>query len=221
MLKKHEETAGLRDLTISLDRHNLICMVGSSANFEVELKAGIRNPGEVEKRIKKIAKHVETYTTEDTYFTYASRKGYQDERFRLRLMKGKAVVTAKERKSARGVEANLEYEFEVDNAQAFRDFLRLFGFRVLIEKTKRVKKFRYVSSGKKKKDWRVSIELNHVRGLGHFVEIEALVRDAGDVSEARLLILEILDRLGIPRSRIELTPYTRMLYDRKHKKTGR
>ena len=193
-----------------------------SENFiEVEVKARIRDSLDIERRVRKIAKYSESYICRDTYFTYASTRGYQEERFRLRLMKGKAVVTAKERKNLAGVEANAEHEFQVDDIEAFREFLRLFGFRVLIEKTKRIKKFSNTPRGKKSLPGTVSIELNDVKGLGKFIEIEALVKKSSEMKKARRLILKILDTLEIPRDQIELTPYTRMLYDRKFTKTSR
>ena len=141
----------------------------------------MNNPSEIEPRVRKIAGYVESYTCHNTCFTFASTTGYQDERFRLRLMKGKAVVTAKERKKLAGVEANVEHEFQVDDPGAFREFLRLFGFWVLIEKTRNIKKFRYTPSSKKRLPWNVSIELNNVKGLGKFIEIEALVKKSGGI----------------------------------------
>jgi len=193
-------------------------MKESLSFFEVEIKARIKSPSEIERRVRRIAEHAESYTCHDTYFTFADTTGYQDQRFRLRRKKDQSVVTAKERKKLAGVEANLEHEFTVDDPDVFKEFARVFGFRVLIKKTKEVRKFRYTSPDMKSLPGTVSIELNNVKGLGHFIEIEALVKKAGEMKKAQAIILSILDRLEITRDQIELIPYTRLLYDKKSKK---
>jgi predicted adenylyl cyclase CyaB len=192
--------------------------------YEVEVKAHVKNPASLERRIRKISDYTESYTCKDTYFTFAGTTGYQDERFRLRLIKEntrgqvKAVVTAKERKCLSVVDANLEHEFQVDDPEAFRRFAHLFGFRVLIEKVKEIKKFRYRPHGVKNLPGVLSIELNRVKGLGWFVEVEALVEKSSQMKGARRVVLDILDELDVPRDMIESVPYTRLLYDKKHNK---
>lgn len=188
--------------------------------IEVEVKARIKDPREMERRVRKLADYAEQYTCSDTYFTFASSRGYQDMRFRLRLMKGRALVTAKEKKALSGVETNIEHEFEVDDPEAFRNFARLFGFRVLVEKTKSVKKFKYRIKGSSGFKGNVSIEINRVRGLGNFIEIEALVKDGRHAKKAGKMVLSILEELGISRDCIEQTPYTRLLYEKNIKRNS-
>ena len=113
--------------------------------IEVELKARLDHPGQVEKEIIKKAKPVGEFIEEDIYFTFANTTGYQKQRFRLRRVQGKAIVTVKiEGEAEPGVEANQEFEFEVSDPQAFKVFCQEFGFRVLIEKKKRVKRFLFI-----------------------------------------------------------------------------
>jgi adenylate cyclase class IV len=55
-----------------------------------------------------------------------------------------------------------------------------------------------------------------VVGLGWFYELEIIRDRAGEgiLREGRERLLDLLDKLGIPRDRIETRPYTVMLRER-------
>jgi len=187
----------------------------SKGTIEVELKAWAGNLKSLCKKIEKIAQFQGEIVQRDTYFTFASTKGYQKQRFRLREIGNRSIVTVKiEGKSCPGVEANEEHEFEVSDPQEFKVFCREFGFRVLIEKTKKVSKYLY-KPPVKQFPLPVTIELNRVQGLGNFIEIETLVRRKNQISRASLFLKSLLHKLGIPESKIEQRAYTELLYAKK------
>lgn len=180
--------------------------------IEVELKAWLDNPRETKIKVEKIAKFQEQLSEQDLYFTFAHAKGYQKQRFRLRQVGDKSIVTVKvPGRSEPGIEANREFEFEVSDPEAFKVFCREFKMRVLIEKHKKVKRYSY-HPPKKEFDRPVTIDLNQVKNLGEFIELETMVDKEKQVPRASAFLKSILDRLGIPCSKIEPTAYTELLY---------
>ena len=184
-----------------------------TAPIEVEIKAWADDPagsGTLESRVREIADPVDEVKYADTYFTYAHTQGYQHQRFRLREYPGHARVTAKVPVSASDPGANVEHEFEVSDPEAFRAFCRAFGFRVLLRKEKHCRRF----SPRERGDYPLVIELNHIPGLGDFIEVEAMVNKPEEMPSAQALVLRTLTCLGVPPGRIEPIAYTRLLYDR-------
>jgi predicted adenylyl cyclase CyaB len=177
-------------------------------NIEVEMKARVDEPAVVEERLKARARFLDEIDFSDTYFCRAEVEGYTYERFRLRITKDRALVTAKEKLEGRG-EANVEHEFEVSDADAFKSFVLLHGFRVLIEKRKRGR--RYVME-----PGAATVEAVNVEGLGDFIEVEIMVADESAVGPARERIGEVFEELGVPASDLETRAYTLLLYELEH-----
>src|SRR3989338_9756088 len=92
--------------------------------------------------------------------------------------KGKVrEVNFKRRKSyVSGVYAKTEVQFEISDIKGFFELIKDFGFRRWLHKEKTTELY-------KTKDG-VHIELNHVKKLGWFLEIEVLCASK-DVSSAR------------------------------------
>ena len=105
--------------------------------FEVELKARLRNPAEIEAKAAELGVFKQETFKEDVYFR---RQGDTSlvpvERYRLRREGEHSVVTFKQMVTAGGVEVNDETEFEVDNAHAFFQFAHRFGFEPFVVKRK-------------------------------------------------------------------------------------
>jgi len=184
--------------------------------IEVELKAWVDEPEKVRRRVARLARFERELREHDLYFTFADTRGYQVQRFRLRTIRGKNMVTVKIPSGSRkGVEANREFEFEISDPAAFKVFCREFGFRVLIEKHKQVRRY-YYRPPKKLFARPVTIDLNQVRHLGNFIEIETLVDSQNQIPKASKFLQSLLDILGVPRSKIEPTAYTELLYAKIH-----
>ena len=91
--------------------------------FEVELKARLKEPVEIEQRAAKLGEFKRETSQEDVYFR---RRGDSNrlpaERYRLRREGEQAVVTFKRPVEAGGLEVNQEVEFGVEDAHAFFQF---------------------------------------------------------------------------------------------------
>jgi adenylate cyclase class 2 len=195
----------------------------NSGKIEVELKAWLESPEKIKRKLRKIARFEAEIKEEDIYFTFAHTSGYQWHRFRLRTIGRRSIVTVKvpnrpTSEPGAGIEANREYEFAVSNPEAFKVFCREFGFRVLIEKHKRVRRY-LLKPGRRLFAFPVHIELNHIENLGDFIELETLVEKEEQVPRASAFINSLLDTLGVPRSRIEPRAYTEMLYQQSQKQS--
>jgi adenylate cyclase class 2 len=182
--------------------------------LEIELKAWSDDLEAVRRRLVRLAKKAKKprpVVKEDVYFCPpgidpARCDQRRDALIRVRIEDGKAVVTGKRKKIERGVETSEEIELAVDDASALRRFVDYLGYRPFLEKRKESRSYVW-SRG-------VTVELNRVKGLGDFVEIEALVPDgapAKRVEAARDRLRAILAALGIPESRIEGRPYMELL----------
>ena len=103
-----------------------------------------------------------------------------------------------------------EFEFHLKGKEQVEDMLALFrdlGFAEWVTKIKKNETYAY------KKNKRASIEINKVRHLGYFLEIEYLAQER-EMKKAKRTIMEILKTLGIKSSQINNTGYTKMLWDK-------
>lgn len=175
--------------------------------YEVELKARVKNPNIIRQRIKKIARFVKKVKKVDHYYTL-EKNGYPTKSLRIRNQGRFHLVNFKKRVSyLQGIYTKKEVEFNLEDIQGFLAVLKEFGFRLWIIKHKESEVYKYKSA---------SIELNNLRRLGWFVEVEILTTN--NVSEARKNILTIFKLLGINKNDIEKKGYTRLLWEKQNKK---
>ncbi len=175
--------------------------------YEVELKAKIKDPGLIRQRIKKIAKFVKKVKKVDHYYTL-EKTGYPTKSLRIRNQGRFHLVNFKKRISyLQGIYTKKEVEFNLEDIKRFLAVLNEFGFRLWITKHKESEIYKSKSA---------NIELNHLRGLGWFVEVEILTTH--NISEARKTILTIFKLLGINKKDIEKKGYTRLLWEKQNKK---
>jgi predicted adenylyl cyclase CyaB len=184
---------------------------GMGATIEVEKKARVADPPAVAAALLKLGRLEGEIDYRDLYFTRAEVEGYTPYRFRLRRTAGRAFVTYKERLPG-GVDACREHEFEVSDPDAFIRLALLFGLRVMMTKEKRGRRF-VVEAGAVAGLCRpVRAELVEIRGLGEFIEIEALVERPEEVAQAVAAVDALFRALGVPDTAFEPRPYTLMLY---------
>jgi len=182
--------------------------------LEVETKVKIDNSevSELRKKVKEIAVFKERGKKSDDYFAIKS-KHYPKKAFRIRAMKGKFEINFKRRLKkywTKEIVVKEEYEFELKGKEEVESLLTLFkdlGFVEWVKKIKRNETYIY------KKDKRISIEINKVKHLGYFMEIEYLCRSR-EIKKARRKIMNVLKELEINSSQIDNTGYTKMLWDK-------
>jgi predicted adenylyl cyclase CyaB len=171
---------------------------------EVESKIKVHNASDARRRIKKFAKFVKIEKKEDDYYTLESAK-YPKRSLRVRDKGRKREVNFKEwREYEDGIWAKKEVEFEVSDLNNFFNLLEDFGFRKWMKKDKRTELYRTKDG--------VNIELNHVRRLGWFIEIEVLCQPK-EIRGARKKVAHIRSRLGAKKKDIVKKGYTKQLWE--------
>ena len=178
--------------------------------IEVEMKAWVKDLGQVEQKLGDRARRLDEISYADSYFTFPGIQGFSFHRFRLRETGKKAIVTVKEKVPGqeRGVS---EFEFEVSDPAAFLEFARIFGFQFMLKKEKKGRRY-LLEGGDADFQRGPVVELVRIEGLGDFVEIEIMVDAPEKIAKAEARILEIYQELAIPESAMEGRAYTLLLY---------
>jgi adenylate cyclase class 2 len=160
-------------------------------------------------RIKKIAKFVKKGKKVDDYFAI-QKMGYPKKAFRTRTTKNRIEINFKKwltKYWTKEVVVKQEFEFSIPK-ENFKDMIELFydmGFKEWVRKVKWNETYKW------KKDPRVSIELNKVKHLGWFIELEYLAKKH-EMRKARRKIQKVLKELEIKPFMIDNTGYTKMLW---------
>lgn len=166
--------------------------------FEVELKAWVANPVELEAKLRGQAAFEGEAHLADVYFKPKHTSGH----VRLRNDGSNFLVTTKFKQISDGIEVNDEVEFGVSDGGAFCRMLHRFGFEPYIVKRKHSKVYRADD---------VRFDLVEVEQLGTFIEIEIMCEAQSEVAAARQRLLDWLMRLEIEQDTVEGTPYTQLL----------
>jgi len=182
---------------------------------EVELQLKIKNPSEIEKKLRKIGKYVGTRKQIDKYFVPPQRdfflKELPAEYLRIRFEKGKNHLNYSflhfDEKG--WLLATDEYETLVDEPGIIEEIFEKIG---MIHKVTVIKTRKYFDCGA------FEVTLNRVRDLGDFMEIEAN-KDFGSLEKTRKACLDFLKKLNIDYEMKRLMGFPRMLYRKLEKKT--
>ncbi|MDR0597454.1 MAG: CYTH domain-containing protein [Treponema sp.] len=187
-------------------------------SIEIELKTSVEDHRSLRERISLLSPPAFSFEKDDCYWA-AGEGGASPLRSAVRLRRErilspggetgeKNLVTYKVKEVRGGIEVNDEREFSVSDAAGFEDLLRRLGLAPMTRKHKQG--WAWVIGD-------VNAELCEVSGprrsLGWFLELEILAEDAEapTVAAARHKLLGLLDRVGVPRSRIEERYYSELL----------
>jgi adenylate cyclase class 2 len=183
--------------------------------IEIELKAWADAPEDVRTRLEAIARPLGSYDKADEYWRFPAENPGEGSAgapalgsgVRIRRLDAAApgaVVTFKRKEVRDGIEINDEREFEVSDAASFAELLSRLGLSPWIRKRK---------TGAAWDADGITAELSDIETLGTFIELEILADsdDGRTVETARARLLDLLDRLGVPRERIEGRYYTELL----------
>lgn len=167
--------------------------------FEVEAKVSVSKEEFkiLKERLSKEAHGLGVRTCDDVYYG-RPKKAY----IRLRKGGGEYRFGIKKRRTIRGIESNTEMEWKIDNASKWRTLLK----RLKIEPDVRKRKKSILFS---QNDF--IIELNHVRLLGYYLEIERLVKDERDIKKAEKELIEMFRKWGFSPRRFEPKSYLELL----------
>lgn len=160
-------------------------------NEEVEIKVILKNPEEVEEKLKQIAKFVKEKEQKDEYFT-PQHEDFFDvdpplEYIRVREEGGTANIEYQflHFDDDGTLLKTDEYETNVDNPEMMKIILKKLDMRHKVTVTKLRKTYEY-------KDFEVMID--HIKELGYFIEVEAKVN--GDIKETRKRCYDVLEEIG-------------------------
>ncbi len=175
--------------------------------IEVELKTKISSPKIFRAKTRQIAEYIGKEKKTDYYYTLEPPGKYPKKSLRIRK-KGKIYeINFKQRISyANGIHVKNEEEFNLKSIKNFLDLIKDFGFKRWLIKEKITELYKIKDN--------FHIELNYVKHLGWFLEIEYLVKNKSKIHKARKEILKILRKLGTKGDIIK-EGYTLLLWKKK------
>jgi len=175
--------------------------------IEVEAKTAILNPIEFREKAKKIGRFTEKEKKIDDYYTLQELNSYPKKSLRIRKINSFYMINFKRGISyVQGVHAKKENEFKVSDLKGFLDLIKDFGFVKWLTKEKESEIYRIKDN--------FHIEINKVKHLGWFLEVEYLVAKDSEIPRARKEILNAMRKLGIDKKDISREGYTKMLWDK-------
>ena len=190
--------------------------------YEVELKAWLDNKTETENKLKNFATFDGFFEKQDTYYHLKSKNisvRIREEKITRRnnQIENQILVTYKKKESrfsenGEAYEVNLEKEFNISSKADFQQILFDSGYEISLEKHKSVSSY-YFTVKNLNKEISCHIELCYIEKLGDFIEIETLTEDNSEKNtlELKEALLSILEKVGIPKSKIEKRYYKEML----------
>lgn len=167
--------------------------------FELEAKVPItaKDYAGLLNSLKKEAKYLGSRVNLDSYYDHP-KKAF----IRMRKRAGHYTFDLKLKQVADGIESNIEMEWGILDPKKWRSLLKKLGLHPSIRKTKTSELFEM--SG-------FTIELNKVKLLGHFLEIERIVTKASELKKAKNELINLFKHLGFSQKDFEERPYLELL----------
>jgi len=186
--------------------------------LEIELKARLESqtvPG-LKERLDAAFSLNRTLEERDIYYQAPDRDfKITDEALRIRrqgLEETAGLLTYKGPKIDGLSNTRVELETEVGDADKIQALLTALGYTVILTVGK--KRSEYQGKGE---DGKITICLDHVDGLGHFIELEYIAPDDLPDKERESIrdrLLSLLDELGVPRENLTRKSYLELLIQR-------
>jgi adenylate cyclase, class 2 len=175
--------------------------------IEVEAKFRVKDVSGFRRRVRALGKYVGKEEKIDDYYTLEPLGRYPKKSLRVRWRKGFCEINYKQRISySAGVHAKKEVEFRVSDMKGFISLIKDFGYKKWLRKEKVTELYK-IKEG-------FHVEINKVKGLGSFVEVEYLTLERG-IGKARKAVQGVLKELGVSQREIIKDGYTKMLWDKK------
>ncbi len=172
--------------------------------IEVEAKVRLHDLNLIRKKIKEIARFIKIENKIDDYYTLDSLKKYPHKSIRIRKRNKTFEINFKQRISFnRGIYAKNEHEFILHDIDPFLNLIKDFGFKHWLRKEKKTELYQISKN--------FHIEINNVKNLGLFLEIEYLC-EKKDIKKARISIGRILRFLSIEDKDLIAEGYTKILW---------
>ncbi len=179
--------------------------------IEVETKVflGDKSLDDARKRAKEIGNYLGALTKIDDYYTLEDLNHFPKKSLRVRRVGGFYIVNFKRRLSFKdSIHAKKEVEFEASDIRCFLKLIADFGFKKWLTKEKTCEIYKIKGN--------FHIELNNVKGLGWFAEVEYLVDDESEIEAARKEVLSVMERMGYKKKDFVKQGYTKLLWNKTH-----
>ncbi len=183
-------------------------------NIEIEVQAIIKNPKEVEKKLRRIGKFIKTRKQIDKYFVPPQRNFFAKEPpieyLRVRYEKDKNHLNYSFLHFGKNgwLRKTDEYETLIKEPKTVEELFKKIG---LIPKVTVTKTRKYFDCGN------FEVTLDKIKGLGNFMEVEAK-RSLDSIIKTRKACLDFLNNLNVKYEVRRLMGYPRMLYRKLNKK---
>jgi adenylate cyclase class 2 len=167
--------------------------------YEIEAKVRLSKAdfNRLKSEISKFAGKKEDTDIKDSY--YSSPKNTS---LRIRVNNGQGVLNIKSKKKDKGIEMNQEIELPLKSPSKFSSFLQKNGFPLTAKKEKKGDIYQYGD---------MRIELNFVKKLGYFLEIETIVENKSEIPSAKKALRALFNKLGFDSSDYEKKYYLELL----------
>jgi len=136
----------------------------------------------------------------DYYF-----KNILKQKIRVRETEEKIIVTHKNKTLKNKIEVNQESEFEIKDKSAFFKFLKKLNFILFAQKNKKTYAFKHNN---------FTIELNYVKNLGWFLEIEKLCSHKKNLNQEFVLLEKEFEVFGFSKKDFEPKKYLELLKEK-------
>jgi adenylate cyclase class 2 len=171
--------------------------------LEVEAKAHLDEPERVISSVIELGGREIYFTVQrDTYYRHPGRDfAHTDEALRIREEEGRSFITYKGPKLDADTKSREELEVPLVDPRDIGMLLLRLGFEPVAVVEKRRRGFLVGT---------LEVCIDEVKGLGHFLEVEA--KGCEDLEEGKARVLELLDTLGLDR--MERKSYLELLLER-------
>ncbi len=175
---------------------------------EAKVKINSRDLKKIKDKISKLSSFVKKEKKIDNYYTLSLLDKYPKKSLRIRKRSGFYEVNFKRSyKYKSKVHAKNEVEFRVSDIAHFLALIHDFGFKKWLTKVK----ISYIYRIKPN----LHIELNYLKYLGWFIEVEYLISKKSQIAKARSQVSSVLKSLGFSQKEIIKDGYTKLLWDKK------
>lgn len=166
---------------------------------EIEAKVPISKKDflRLKKELDKTADFKGEKTKKDTY--YGDDKTVH---IRLRETDDELILAVKNKISKNGIESNTEVEWKIADKKEFEKFLKKISIKPWIKKVKITRAYQFKG---------FNIELNYVKGLGYFLEIERVVKSKGKIPKTKKELIDIFKKFGFKQKQFEKKYYVDLL----------
>jgi adenylate cyclase, class 2 len=169
--------------------------------IEAKVKINAKEESRLRKKLERSAKKKGQSTKIDTY--YGTPK---DLFMRIRKKGKRSILNIKSKKVEGGIECNQEVEFEL--ASNLTHLINKMGIERTASKQKKSTVYQCKGS---------QVELNHVVGLGNYLEIESIAKTKKEIPSAKKKLETLFRQFGFKTHQFEKRYYLDLLQEKRRK----